>query len=128
MPPPGRVWFSGSLSRVTPTGSLLALTKNPAGGLRVWGISAYGRISYGMAWPGWGFWTGSHSLPPVPLRMKYGGRPLTGPAGGDNRQVVGRARAGVVLPEGLGDGDCRLQPALVDGGQAGGRGRVGPQL
>ena len=33
-----------------------------------------------MAWPGWGFWTGSHSLPPVPLRMKNGGRPFTVPA------------------------------------------------
>ena len=80
MPPPGRVWFSGSLSRVTPAGSLLALTKKPAGGLTVWGISAYGRISYGMAWPGWGLRAGSHSLPPVPLRMKNGGRPLTVPA------------------------------------------------
>ena len=33
-----------------------------------------------MAWPGWGLRAGSHSLPPVPLRMKNGGRPLTVPA------------------------------------------------
>ena len=50
------------------------------------------------------------------------------PARRDHGEVVGGAGARVVLPEGLGDGDDRLEPALVQGGQAAGRGRVGPEL
>ena len=80
MPPPGRTWLSGSLSRVNPVGSLFALTNHPARGFTSCGISFGGRISYGTAWPGYRFAAGSHSLPPWPVRMKYGGSPVTPPA------------------------------------------------
>ena len=80
MPPPGRSRERGALPSVMPTGSLLALTRKPAGGFTRCGISACGRISNGIAWAGCGCCTGSHSLPPVPLRMKKGGSPATTPA------------------------------------------------
>jgi len=59
---------------------LLPLTKYPAGGFWICGISAKGSISYALAWWGWRFVTGSHSFPPWPLRTSHGGAPLTVPA------------------------------------------------
>ncbi len=88
MPPPGRSWFRGSLSSVSPAGSSLALTKNPARGLTTRGISSGGRISYGTAWPGRWSLAGSHSLPPVPSRTKNGGRPRTLPAWRSSRSGI----------------------------------------
>ena len=77
MPPPGRTWLRTSLSNVLPVGSLFADTMNPAGGLTTWGNSLNGTISYGSDWFGCRLATGSHSLPPVPSRSRYGGFPRT---------------------------------------------------
>ena len=87
MPPPGRSWSSGSPSSVVPAGSLLAFTNH--GGLTSWGISSYGRISYGIAWPGCGVVTGSQSLSPLaPSRISHGGLPMTVPACRSSRSGI----------------------------------------
>ena len=79
MPPPGRTWLRTLLSKELPVGSLFADTMNPAGGLTTCGSSRNGTISYGSDWFGCGLATGSHSLPPVPSRSRYGGFPCDRP-------------------------------------------------